>query len=117
MTVLTRRDAGQDEQPSLQRFTPPPLVEHGVSFDECHYDVLGCSSGTQERSKTVAAAQANQAPEAGDEPAGGEVRRKPREGSNLRGGSEDEVSRAARLEKEEVAAMAEDENRSVGLDS
>ena len=73
--------------------------------------MLDFSTGTQERTKALAAAQVNQAPETGDEPAGGDVQVKPREGSELQGGGEDEVSRA-RLEREEEAAMVEDENRS-----
>lgn len=100
--VLTLREGSPTWQPDL-------TVR--LSFDAHHHDVLDFSTGTQERTKTLAAAQANQAPETGDEPAGGDVQVKPREGSELQGGGEDEVSRA-RLEREEEAAMVEDENRS-----
>eukprot|EP00903_Cladosiphon_okamuranus_P011418 g10760.t1 len=69
----------------------------------------------EERSKILAAAHANQASAPGDEPAGGEVQGTPQEGSGRSEGGEDEVSRAARLERAEETAMMEDENSFTAL--
>lgn len=76
-----------------------------------------CSTGVQEQSITPAVAETSQAPGAGNEAAEGELRSEHRGGSiSLQGGGdgdgEEEASRA-RLEREEAAAMAADDDRSV----
>lgn len=69
----------------------------------------------QERSRASIAAQGDQTPASGSEKAEGELQSPPHQADTPQGATErenDDVSRA-RLEKEEAAAMEEDENRSV----
>lgn len=65
------------------------------------------------------AAQGDQTPAPGSDEAEGELQSPPRQADAMHGAIEDEEGEVARarLEKEEAAAMVEDENRSVAGDN